>query len=45
MTTPRESASDTVAIAQMAEDRGIESIWLEQAELDEQRRQLQPRFR
>jgi probable F420-dependent oxidoreductase len=28
MTTPRESAEDTVAIARMAEDRGIESIWL-----------------
>jgi alkanesulfonate monooxygenase SsuD/methylene tetrahydromethanopterin reductase-like flavin-dependent oxidoreductase (luciferase family) len=28
MTTPRESTADTVAIAQMAEDRGIESIWL-----------------
>jgi probable F420-dependent oxidoreductase len=28
MTTPRESAADTVAIAQMAEDRGFESIWL-----------------
>ncbi|WP_405136489.1 TIGR03619 family F420-dependent LLM class oxidoreductase [Nocardia sp. NBC_01388] len=28
MTTPRESAADTVAVAQMAEARGIESIWL-----------------
>jgi hypothetical protein len=28
MTAPRESAEDTVAIARMAEDHGIESIWL-----------------